>query len=107
MKDNSVSQKAPYVKLIKDGTEISMSPHLFLTDASKEILRKGADGQGFIYFVNVTTGEIHLLAANNPEKQVTIHLPDQDRSQDNDAKSALQDEYKKNLYKLEVDYKKW
>lgn len=70
----------PYVKLFHHGIEIKMPSRLVLTEKSKALLKKAEEGQGFIYYVRLITdkkdtGEIVLLAANNPEKQTALPLP--------------------------------
>ncbi len=62
----------PYVKLFDKGLEIKMPTSLFLTATSEELLKKGSDGQGYIYFLDLETGAIHLLAANNPNETVDL-----------------------------------
>lgn len=66
---------APYVKLFRDGKELTMPDGLELTEESREILYRGKDGQGFIYFIDLDTKKIHLLAADNVEKKVTSDVP--------------------------------
>ncbi len=94
----------PYVKLIKNGVQLKMPSNLSLTKKSKDLLKiKAKDGQGFIFFLDLEDGKIHLLAANNPEKSL-MPTPTSSTSQD-DSIEKKQLEIRKKKNRLEQEKK--
>ncbi len=104
-KENLFSKNAAnsgaYVKLLHGDKEVTMPSKLFLTEKSKNILQRGKDGQGFIYFVDLDTGEIHLLAANNPDKEVKPNESKATAPRIEDEQQKLIEEKKRNLRESE------
>lgn len=62
-----IIENCPSPAIAKLPPEISAFPKLFLNPHFKALVDRGASDQGYIYFVNLTTGEINGLAAVNVE----------------------------------------